>query len=445
MLERHVILSGTSGSGKTSFRERFLDGVDASKVFVLKVTDFHEMVAQLSNAALEHEPPAQVDIPKLRQIVITHFNGGELRSLCFDTGVDYDSLAGENRDDKARELIAYFERHKSVAELVKIVHRLRPNAAWQATIPSQLLDECRSVSSTISSGMDLLERHIQQVLRSGASTLFRLMCLEKKRLFTEIYCELSEIRQKRLLRYVYDYVEAGDRQKWLDDGLVNRDLPSVGELRVRGLEGQDALIRFALDVLSLDRDTSLPRLASDPSRLLNDFREILGWFGFEKSVVLYDSLDGFRESSGDISRLLVPLLNARTLFDNLENIHFKFFLPVGLGDALAGCWAIQAGSIQWLPELSWQTTQLEELYRLRLKVASGDKYDSLTPIAEPSFSDLDDRLVRAVSTPRELVRLGRLLLDEHVHNWGDSDHLLSEQDFRGALGRFTRLRLSPPV
>jgi hypothetical protein len=441
MLDRHIIVCGRPGTGKTSYRTRFRDGVEDNKVFVVKVTDFHEVTTQIVGAASEQTPPTRIDNSKLHQILVAHFDDSEFRNLCFDLGVDYDGLGGASKSDKARELVGYFDRRGRIAELVSVCHCLRPNAAWQNVLPQQLLDESRSTLSTTKNSITLLERHIHEILKSGVGALLKVICKGKR--FAEIYHGLSEIRRNRLLRYIYDYVESGDRQKSLDDGLVERGLPSVGELRIHGSEEQDVLVRFAGEVVALDQDSaSLPRLAGNPSRLLNEFREILGWLGFENVVILYDNLDGFGESPQDISRLLAPLLNARTLFDSLEHIYFKFFLPVGLSDTLVKCWAVQSGSIQWLSELDWKPDQLGELYRLRLKAATDGRYYSLTPIAEPSFSDIDGRLIKAASTPRELWRLGRLLLEAHLQNHGDSEeYLLSERDLADALRRFADFSL----
>jgi hypothetical protein len=67
----------------------------------------------------------------LRELLATHFNDQELRTLCFDLGVDYDHLAGEGTGDKARELVAYSERRSCVDELVKVGKGQRPDVPWE--------------------------------------------------------------------------------------------------------------------------------------------------------------------------------------------------------------------------------------------------------------------------------------------------------------------------
>jgi len=69
-------------------------------------------------------------LTELRQQITEHFDGEELRTLCFDMGVDYDTLRGEGKEAKVRELVAFFERRGAIAELVRKCSEQRPNAVW---------------------------------------------------------------------------------------------------------------------------------------------------------------------------------------------------------------------------------------------------------------------------------------------------------------------------
>ena len=80
----------------------------------------------------EHKE-GQADPAKLRQLIIYCFDINELRDLCFELAVDYDALPGESKADKARELVAYFQRPKrSTDELIQACVRFRPKAPWTA-------------------------------------------------------------------------------------------------------------------------------------------------------------------------------------------------------------------------------------------------------------------------------------------------------------------------
>ncbi|MFC1466278.1 MAG: hypothetical protein ACFLMY_15665 [Candidatus Brachytrichaceae bacterium NZ_4S206] len=69
---------------------------------------------------------------RLRELMLKHFDISELKTLCFDLGVDYESLgsADAGRTDKVRELILYFERRDRLSELVTACARLRPETSW---------------------------------------------------------------------------------------------------------------------------------------------------------------------------------------------------------------------------------------------------------------------------------------------------------------------------
>jgi len=58
------------------------------------------------------------------------FDEEELISLCFDLDVNYDDLIGETHSNKSRSLITYFERRKSLDQLLDYCRKLRPNYDW---------------------------------------------------------------------------------------------------------------------------------------------------------------------------------------------------------------------------------------------------------------------------------------------------------------------------
>jgi hypothetical protein len=80
----------------------------------------------------------QEHLIRLHEILVKCFDAEELRTLCFELGLDYDDLRGEGKSGKARELVALLDRRGRIAELVAIGKDLRPDAAWEvddATIP----------------------------------------------------------------------------------------------------------------------------------------------------------------------------------------------------------------------------------------------------------------------------------------------------------------------
>ena len=70
-----------------------------------------------------------MNLPQLRDFITRNFNDSELRDLCFDLDIEYENLGGDNKAAKARELVAYCQRHGRLTELEDTCRRLRPNAA----------------------------------------------------------------------------------------------------------------------------------------------------------------------------------------------------------------------------------------------------------------------------------------------------------------------------
>jgi hypothetical protein len=68
---------------------------------------------------------------ELRQKLVDRFNESELRDLCFYLGIDYETLAGSNKPDKARELVGFCERHDRIADLIAEVKVLRPDISFE--------------------------------------------------------------------------------------------------------------------------------------------------------------------------------------------------------------------------------------------------------------------------------------------------------------------------
>ena len=104
---------------RISCRGRYKPGVQRPYLGFRVVSDVVEMPA-------EGGPSEVVDRAELRQMIAACFDAGELRTLCFDLGVNYDDLPGEGRADKARELVAYFERRGRIRELEEHCRQLRP-------------------------------------------------------------------------------------------------------------------------------------------------------------------------------------------------------------------------------------------------------------------------------------------------------------------------------
>jgi len=77
--------------------------------------------------------PEKAPVPglaTLRQFLVDRLNDEELREVCFELHVDYESLGGEGKAGKTRELILQLDRHRRIHELVELGKQLRPDVPW---------------------------------------------------------------------------------------------------------------------------------------------------------------------------------------------------------------------------------------------------------------------------------------------------------------------------
>ena len=65
-----------------------------------------------------------------RSVLDTRLGMSDLRTLCFDLGIDYDNLPGATKSDKAEALLLYVYRGQRLADLAEVGARLRPDIPW---------------------------------------------------------------------------------------------------------------------------------------------------------------------------------------------------------------------------------------------------------------------------------------------------------------------------
>lgn len=73
---------------------------------------------------------------QLRVILDERFNESELRDLCFDLDIDYDSLSGTSKSDKARELIDRLRRYQRIPALQTRLQQFRPDISLETVVDS---------------------------------------------------------------------------------------------------------------------------------------------------------------------------------------------------------------------------------------------------------------------------------------------------------------------
>ena len=81
-------------------------------------------------------PSEQLNFGPLRQQMSQAFNLDDLRTLCFDLGIEYEDLAGETKQAKIISLIEYTQRHNRLPHLLETLAKVRPATNWQ--MPTKL-------------------------------------------------------------------------------------------------------------------------------------------------------------------------------------------------------------------------------------------------------------------------------------------------------------------
>lgn len=77
------------------------------------------------NGATNTLQQVTIDPAELRQALVNYFDLEELRTLCFDLGVDFDELKGSGKGAKARELVQYWQHQGDLTPLVDAIRQQR--------------------------------------------------------------------------------------------------------------------------------------------------------------------------------------------------------------------------------------------------------------------------------------------------------------------------------
>jgi hypothetical protein len=74
-------------------------------------------------------------LAQLRENLVEYFILEELRTLCFDLGVDWDRLRGEEKEGKVTALLTLLDNTGRIPDLTERCARLRPNVLWTEILP----------------------------------------------------------------------------------------------------------------------------------------------------------------------------------------------------------------------------------------------------------------------------------------------------------------------
>lgn len=97
------------------------------EVLVLSLMD--DVGIERQNVA-NNDFSSSIDLSSIRKKIVQFFIEEEVKTLCFDLGVDYNSLPAQGYEYKVRELVARIERTGRLEELIQHLRQKRPNISW---------------------------------------------------------------------------------------------------------------------------------------------------------------------------------------------------------------------------------------------------------------------------------------------------------------------------
>jgi len=113
---------------------------------------------------------------QLRQLVVDAFDQDELRALCADLDVDYDSLPGESKVARVLAVIVHFARRQRLPAFIQHCAEQRPKVDWSAVLqaaqtdPNQFLPDAvdaNADTATVDNGVGI----VLDAKNNGAITL----------------------------------------------------------------------------------------------------------------------------------------------------------------------------------------------------------------------------------------------------------------------------------
>lgn len=92
-------------------------------IFATWIADYSERADATPAELVPHA--GNTDPAVVRQALVNHFSLEELRTLCFDIGIDFEELPGSSKSAKARDLVQYWHNRRDLDRLVDLIRRQR--------------------------------------------------------------------------------------------------------------------------------------------------------------------------------------------------------------------------------------------------------------------------------------------------------------------------------
>ncbi len=160
--------------------------------------------------------PQHESLAQLREILATRFDEGELRTLCFDLGIDYADLPGEGKANKARELVAYLGRRGRFSELAAIGRRFRLDVSWDS-----LLEMAKETQPTFQGSSVEWSSYTSDAFDIGSQRRQYIL----SELTSDLLLDLARYTNHRVVLLVDTYEQADDDiQAWISGEVIYSSL-----------------------------------------------------------------------------------------------------------------------------------------------------------------------------------------------------------------------------
>lgn len=199
--------------------------------------------------------------------------------------------------------------------------------------------------------------------------------------------------------------------------------------------------KYAPELLPAAEALALPSLRGTSMEDFTALVQLVRQLGIAGMYVVMDRLDEQPEtadSSAAILEMLLPLLAHLPLMEH-SGAAFKFFLPSEMEPLLHSAPKVRLDRLQ-IYKVTWDEGLLQQLLEKRLTTFSDGRIRALAQLASAPLNETIDReMVQwANGSPRRLLRLGELLLREHIRQMQDEEVLLTQDAWESAFVQFQR-------
>jgi DNA-binding winged helix-turn-helix (wHTH) protein len=298
-----------------------------------------------------------------------------------------------------------------------------------------------------------LKAHISQIMKSATSALMETLCQRPETIEAWAPEDRAQFRRlidahfPALLLLPFIRLELKRVVPHLPSDELARLLTLVSTPQVGGWKpssGPEHLVHIFRVI------KHSPEGSKQPARLtafytLQVFVDLARLIGLQAVYVLVDGVDEYGPTAADPAAgfNLIKTLTTELRLLEFPNLAFKFFLPIEIVSYVEACVRTDRLLIfkpSWAenPLSNSPVGNLQEMLRARVRAFNTDGHTGLAGLCEPGLNVwIDEEMVRlANGSPRDLMRLGALILSEHCRFPPLVGSLITRDEWERALERY---------